>query len=108
MTKSSGKPPSQDMNFVVPQGMTVEPVTFKPLEDQKERDQRLRKDFLSFVVKDLLATTVAIAILLAAAVVAFALLLRSSSTVEEKRFAITILSSILSALVGFVFGKAVK
>jgi hypothetical protein len=83
-------------------------VKIRPTQDKAERSQRLRKDFLSFIVKDLLATCVAMVILVASAVIALVLLVRPSSTLEERRFAITILSSTLTALVGFVYGKAVK
>ena len=88
--------------------MVPDVITIRPIEDEAERAQRLRKDFLSFIVKDLLATIIAMAIIVASAVLALVLLARPAASLEERRFAITIVTSTLTALVGFVYGKAAK
>jgi hypothetical protein len=109
MTPSSRSPRAKDANaLVIPDGMKADEITIRPIEEETERTQRLKKDFLSFIVKDLLATCLAMVIIVSSAVIALILLARSSSTLEERRFAITILTSTLTALVGFVYGKAVK
>jgi hypothetical protein len=109
MTPSSRSPKAKEANaLVIPDGMKADEITIRPIEDETERAQRLRKDYLSFIVKDLLATCVAMVVIVSSAAIALVMLARSSSSLEERRFAITIVSSTLTALVGFVYGKAVK
>jgi hypothetical protein len=78
------------------------------LEDPKEQAERLRKEFLSFLFKDLSAYAVAVLIVLVALVSCFVLLVLRDSTLQEKIWAMPVLSSIFTGAVGFAFGKSVS
>jgi hypothetical protein len=75
-------------------------------EDPKERDERLRKEFLSFLLKDLSTYVLAVLIVLVAIVSCSVVLVRRESTLQEKSWAMSVLSSIFTGAVGFAFGKS--
>jgi hypothetical protein len=75
-------------------------------EDPKEKEDRLRKEFLSFLFKDLSAYAVALLIVLVALVSCFVVLVLRDSTLQEKTWAMSVLSSIFTGAVGFAFGKS--
>jgi hypothetical protein len=80
----------------------------KTREIPAERDARLRKEFLSFLFKDLSAYVVAVLIVLVALVSCFVVLVLRDSTLQEKTWAMSVLSSIFTGAVGFAFGKSVS
>ena len=83
-------------------------VEIKTAEDPAELDHRLRKEFFSFLVKDLCTYGVAILIVLVVLLYCFIVLVVRSSSPEEKNWAMSVLTSILSGAVGFAFGKTSK
>jgi hypothetical protein len=88
-----------------PKKFTVE---IKTAEHPMEMDYRLRKDFFSFLVKDLCTYGVAILIVLVALIYCFVVLVVRSSSPEEKNWAMSVLTSILTGAIGFAFGKSAK
>jgi hypothetical protein len=80
----------------------------KTVEDPAEMGHRLRKEFLSFLVKDLCTYGVAILIVLVVLTYCFIVLVIRTSTPEEKNWAMSILTSILTGAIGFAFGKSSK
>jgi len=88
-----------------PKKFTVE---IKTAENPMEMDYRLRKEFLSFVAKDLCTFGVAILIVLVALIYCFVVLVVRSSSPEEKNWAMSVLTSILTGAIGFAFGKSSK
>jgi hypothetical protein len=80
----------------------------KTVENPTEMNYRLRTEFLSFLVKDLCTYGVAILIVLVVLLYCFIVLVILSSTLEEKKWAMSILTSILTGAIGFAFGKTAK
>ena len=90
---------------MVPQGLTTKEIKFEPAESVKERDRRLRKEWWSFVVNDLIASAIAYAVLIAVVVFSFWTLARSSATPDDRKAATSMLAAVLAAVAGFVFGR---
>lgn len=111
-TSSRAKSTSSSESFQLPGGF------FKKLEVRRfegglpespdERRQRLRTEFLSFLVKDLLAYLVAFGVIVVAAIYCFSVLWSREVTDDDRRWATSVLGSMLTALVGFAFGKSMK
>lgn len=94
---------------MIPEGFVKEgKIEFRPPESPDERRHRLRKDFWSFAVKDLLSYAVALSVLTAASAYSLVVLWRSGSRPEERSWAMSTLTSLLVGIVGYVFGKATK
>jgi hypothetical protein len=83
-------------------------VEIKSTEDPTKMEHRLRKEFFSFIVKDLCTYGVAILIVLVILIYCFIVLVVRSSSPEEKSWAMSILTSILTGAIGFAFGKSSK
>jgi hypothetical protein len=83
-------------------------VEIKTTEDPAEMEHRLRKEFFSFIVKDLGTYGIAILIVLVVLIYCFIVLVVRSSSPEEKSWAMSILTSILTGAIGFAFGKSSK
>jgi hypothetical protein len=83
-------------------------VEIKTAEDPTEMDYRLRKEFFAFLVKDLCTYGVAILIVVVVLVYCFVVLVVRSSSPDEKNWAMSVLTSILTGAVGFAFGKTSK
>ena len=95
--------PSEISRLLDPKRVRFE---IETLEDPKEKEERLRKEFLSFLFKDLSAYVAAILIVLVAIVSCFVVLVLRESTLQEKSWAMSVLSSIFTGAVGFAFGKS--
>lgn len=93
---------------MLPDGLAVKKIELEPAEDHKERDQRLWKDKISFLVNDVLASIVAFGVLLALVTFSFVTLVRGSSTPEDRKFATSMLAAVGTAVAGFVYGKGKK
>jgi hypothetical protein len=106
MAERSNDPKSLDL------GKQFDPKKFKveikTAEDPTEMDYRLRKEFFSFLVKDLCTYGVAILIVLVVLIYCFIVLVIRSSFPEEKNWAMSVLTSILTGAIGFAFGKSSK
>jgi len=96
------------------QGLEVQ---IKTLEPPDERDSRLRREeadarlqrwqnFLTFLVKELLVRLVALTALFAIGIYGVSVLIQTSSTATEKEFARSIVTPIVTGLIGFLLGKA--
>jgi hypothetical protein len=108
---SSGRAKKQSDvdSIILPSGMAVEgEYRFKPPESAIEKKHRLRKDFLSFLVKDLLAYLIASLIIIVATSYSFWMLMHPERSREERQWAMSMLTALGTAVVGFVFGKATK
>ena len=90
---------------MIPQRMTTEEIKFKPSASVKERDHRLRKEWWSFVVNDLIASAIAYAVLIAVVVFSFWTLVRASATPDDRKVATSMRAAVLTAVAGFVFGR---
>jgi hypothetical protein len=106
MAERSNDPKSLDL------GKQFDPKKFKveikTAEDPTEMDHRLRKEFFSFLVKDLCTYGIAILIVLVVLIYCFIVLVIRSSSPEEKNWAMSVLTSILTGAIGFAFGKSSK
>jgi hypothetical protein len=80
----------------------------KTAENPVEMNYRLRTEFLSFIVKDLCTYGVAILIVIVVLVYCFVVLVIRSPSPEEKHWAMSVLTSILTGAIGFAFGKSSK
>ena len=80
----------------------------KTPEDPAEKDHRLRKEFLSFVIKDLSAYVLAILIVIVVLIYCFMVLVIRDSPSQERGWAMSVLASILTGAIGFAFGKSSK
>jgi hypothetical protein len=107
MARSSGRARKVQPtgSVIIPLGM--EPVEFRlqRIEDEAEKRQRLRKDFLSFLVKDPLTYAIAILLIIVAAAYCVWALWQPGLPREDRQWAMSVLTSILTAVVGFAFGK---
>lgn len=80
----------------------------KTPEHPAEREYRLRKEFLSFLVRDLSAYLLAVLIVLVVLAYCFRVLVVRDSTPQERGWAMSVLASTLTGAVGFAFGKSSK
>ncbi|CAN5901557.1 hypothetical protein BH23PLA1_BH23PLA1_21230 [soil metagenome] len=110
MTKptSPAKNRANPDSLTIPRGTELVEHRIRRSEKEIERRYRLSQGYWSFLVKDLLAYLIAFAIVIATAFYCFWVLMRSGPSAEERRWAISILTSVLTAVVGFAFGKATK
>ena len=111
MARPSSKTRNQrdPQSFSIPKGYSLEgEFKFKPPEDNLERKHRLRKDFLSFLVKDLMAYLVAFLLIIVAAIHCFSILRNPSLPKDERQWAMSVLASLLAAIAGMIFGKGLK
>jgi hypothetical protein len=105
-TTSRAKSVQGPEDLILPQGLQATEFRAQRPEDETERAFRLKKEYWSFLVKDLLAYCLALVLILAAALYAFSILLSSQTAAEDRQFAMSILTSLLTAVAGFAFGKA--
>ena len=77
-------------------------------EHHSERSHRLRKENWSFWVKDVSTLVMALLILLATAIYCFWTLIRTDPPLDEKKFVMSILTSLVVGIVGYLFGKVTK
>lgn len=105
--RSRERKPNQAYNF--PEGFVAEgKLEFKPPETAPERNYRLRKDFWSFFIKEALVYIVALLILSMTTVYCLWTLWRSDAPLEERKWVMSTLTSLLVGIVGYVFGKSTK
>jgi hypothetical protein len=90
------------------QGARIEELTIRGPEDPEDKRLRRRKDFLAFLVKDLLAYLVAFLFIGAIGIYSFYILIKHGATSEEAQKVWPIVSGILAGIVGMVFGRATK
>ncbi len=86
-------------------------LTIKPREDPAERDSRLRIEEANAahqLKKDFALNILACVVILVALGLCVWSIVRASSTEEDRRWAVTLLTAIVSALLGYVTGKSSK
>jgi uncharacterized RDD family membrane protein YckC len=106
MAERSSDPKSLDLGKLLdPKRVKFE---IKTPEDPAERDHRLRKEFLSFLIKDLSAYVIAVLIIIVVLIYCFVALVIRNSSPQERGWAMSVLASILTGAVGFAFGKSSK
>jgi hypothetical protein len=103
--RSSDSKPDDLAKQFDPKKFTLE---IKTVENPTELNYRLRKEFLSFLVKDLCTYGVAILIVIVVLVYCFVVLVIRSPSPDEKNWAMSVLTSILTEAIGFAFGKSSK
>lgn len=92
-----------------PKGSVVEGEwRIKPPEKPAEAAHRRRKENWSFWVKEASTYLVALLILLGTAVYCFWVLIQRDPPLDDKKFVMSILTSLLVGIVGYVFGKVTK
>jgi hypothetical protein len=89
-------------------GLKVTSVEIEGPEDPEDKRLRRRKDFLLFLVKDLLAYLVAFTFIIAMAIYSFVILSKHGAASEEAQKVWPIVSAILAGIMGMVFGRATK
>jgi hypothetical protein len=95
--------------IVITQGMTVEgDLRIKSVEDDREKEHRLRMEVRAFWVKEAPVHVTAIAVVVVGTTYAIWALFQPGLPREERDFAVSILSHLLVAVAGFAFGKAAK
>jgi hypothetical protein len=106
---SRAKAVEPPQSLTVPAGTQIEGQwTFKPAEAPADRQHRLRKEAWSFWVKEASTYIVALLILLVTAVYCFSVLLKPGATLEERRWVMSVVTSLIVGIVGYVFGKSTK
>jgi hypothetical protein len=110
MARAPNKPKSQlnVKSVVIPEGMTVKEFKLEPTEDELDRKHRIWKDKLSFLVKDLLAYILALLLVFCSMIYSFWILAHQNLPKDDRQFAMSLLTALGTAVVGFVFGKATK
>ena len=94
-------------SLISAEGVVTKKVELERKETSDERDHRLKKEWWSFVVDDLLATVVALGVLIALVAISTVLMFRSTLP-DDRHFATSTLAAVGTAVVGFAFGKATK
>jgi hypothetical protein len=104
----TNKPKPRDLAQILTEGATLDELKIKGPEDPEDQRLRRRKDFLLFLVKDVLAYLVAFTFIIAMAIYSFVVLIKHGATSEEAQKVWPIVSAILAGIVGMVFGRATK
>jgi hypothetical protein len=106
-SRSKEQKPAESVT--IPAGFALEgKLEFKPPEDMEERRHRLRKDAWSFWVKEASVYLVALLVLLMTTAYCFWVLLRPGAAKEERQWVMSVLTSLIVGIVGYVFGKSIK
>ena len=103
----SKKSTQRGQEFSFPAGAVID-VRVKPPEKSAEAAHRRRKANWSFWVKDVSTYVVALLIILATAIYCFWTLIRTEPPLDEKKFAMSILMSLVVGIMGYLFGKVTK
>lgn len=89
-------------------GMELKTLEYRPVEDEREKAQRLRKEMLNFSIKDLLIWVIGCLFIILTGLYCFWILIRTESVAADKERAWSALMAILGGIVGLLFGKAAK
>src|SRR5437899_1359210 len=91
-----------------PRGMQYVSAELRPIEDEREKAERLHKERLGFYIKDVGTWLLGFFFVIAIGLFCFWLLLRIDTPSVERDWARSALSAILGGIVGFLFGKVAK
>lgn len=106
-TRPKSKRPVNASN-ASPQWVVTGDIQLRATEGRDEKKLRLRKEYLSFLVKDLLIYVVGVLLLIAAAIYAFLILSTRNSPEPDRQFARSLMTALLTGVVAFLFGKSTK
>lgn len=104
----TNKPKPRDLAQILSEGAKLEERKIKGPEDPADQRLRRRKDFLLFLVKDLLAYMVAFTFIVAIGIYCFVIVIKHEAASEEAQKVWPIVSAILAGIVGMDFGRATK
>jgi hypothetical protein len=98
------------VKFEIPQpaGIELEKLEFKRSEDEAEKVLRLHKEKLTFYFRVLLAYVFGFVFLAVVSFYCYWVLFTPSTTPEERRYAWSVLSAVMGAIVGIVYGRSTK
>lgn len=106
MARPTAKPNISALDDLISRGKLE--VHLKPTEDLADKNLRRRKEFWTFVIKDLLVHVLAILIIMLVVLYSFSVLMGTRSTPQEKEWAMSIVMAILTGIIGLLFGRATK
>ena len=97
-----------DIGGLLPEGSKVESISIKAPEDSEDKAARLRREFWSFVVKELVAYVVAFLFLIAIGVYCCFVVARHGVVSPEARAVLPLITTLFGGVVGMIIGKAGK
>jgi len=93
-------------SFSFPKGMDVKgELTIQPTETNAEREHRHRMEVRRFWVEDAPVHVAAIGIVIFTTALALFMASRPGNSIDEKKWAVSILTYLPTAVAGFAFGK---
>ena len=97
-----------DIGGLLPEGSKVENVSIKAPEDPEDKAARLRREFWSFVVKELAAYAVAFLLLVMIGGYCCFVVARHGVVSHEARAVFPLITTLFGGVVGMIVGKAGK
>ena len=97
-----------DIGSVLAEGSKVESLTIKAPEDPEEKAARLRREFWTFVVKELLAYAVAFLFLIVIGGYCCFVVARHGVISAEVRAVFSLITTLFGGVVGLIVGKSGK
>jgi hypothetical protein len=105
----SSRKPGDLKTIDIPDGVEVEgEIKLRAIETAANRKHRHRMEVREFWVKEAPVHLTAIAIVVGSMVLSLVVVFRPGSSVDDKKWAVSVLSYLLMAVAGFAFGKAAK
>lgn len=111
MARPTSRPGSQKdfRSLIFPSGMDVEgEIKLKAVETPADRKHRHQMEVREFWVKEAPVHLTAIGIVVSGTILSLILFFRPGYSIEEKKWAVSVLTYLLIAVAGFAFGKAAK
>lgn len=100
--------PKFDIGVVLAQGSKVDSLTIKAPEDHEDKAARLRREFWSFVVKDLTAYAVGFTFLIVIVGYCCYVVAHHGVVSPEARAVFPLITTLFGGVVGLIVGKSVK
>jgi hypothetical protein len=105
----SSRKPGDLKTIAIPDGVEVEgEIKLRAIETVANRKHRHRMEVREFWVKEAPVHLTAIAIVVGSMALSLVVVFRPGSSVDDKKWAVSVLSYLLMAVAGFAFGKAAK
>jgi len=92
----------------IPEGSKLDNITIKAPEDPDDKSLRLRKEFWTFVVKELAAYLVAFLFLVGIGVYCCFVVIRNGVMSPEARVVFPLITTLFGGVVGLIVGKTGK
>ncbi len=97
-----------DIADLIPKGSKVKGLSIETPEDAEDKAARLRREFWTFLVKDLAAYFVAFVFLIVVATYCCFVVARNGVVSAEARAVFPLLTTLFGGVVGLIIGKAGK